>query len=63
MVLHYVVQQSGVQFPKRSEDAVPIFTPPAMHPPVRHAQPSYGMPSNASTRLDQAMASETETLR
>ncbi|KAL9661247.1 hypothetical protein QQ045_026069 [Rhodiola kirilowii] len=56
------LRRSGVQFPERSQDAAPIFTPPVTHPPVRQAQSSYGMPSNASARLDEAMASETESL-
>uniref|UniRef100_A0A7N1A017 Uncharacterized protein n=1 Tax=Kalanchoe fedtschenkoi TaxID=63787 RepID=A0A7N1A017_KALFE len=56
------LKRSGVQFPKRSRDAAPIFTPPVTHPPISHTQPSYGMPSNASTRLEEAMASEMESL-
>ncbi|KAK3038185.1 hypothetical protein RJ639_030292 [Escallonia herrerae] len=54
--------RSGVEFPKRSLDAAPIFTPPVTHPTLGHAQAGYGMPSNSSTRLDEAMASEIETL-
>ncbi|KAL8206037.1 hypothetical protein R6Q57_009588 [Mikania cordata] len=56
------LRQSGVQFPQRSPDAAPIFTPPVTHPSVRSPQASYGMPSNSSTRLDEAMASEIENL-
>ncbi|XP_076945655.1 TOM1-like protein 6 isoform X2 [Bidens hawaiensis] len=56
------VLQSGVQFPQRSPDAAPIFTPPITHPPLRSPQANYGMPSNSSTRLDEAMASEIENL-
>lgn len=52
------LRHSGVQFPQRSPDASPIFTPPVTHPP----QANYGMPSNSSTRLDEAMASEIENL-
>ncbi|KAK3038952.1 hypothetical protein RJ639_027437 [Escallonia herrerae] len=55
-------QSSGVEFPKRSLDAAPILTPPVTHPTLGHAQAGYGMPSNSSTRLDEAMASEIETL-
>ncbi|KAK1433102.1 hypothetical protein QVD17_10008 [Tagetes erecta] len=56
------LRQSGVQFPQRSPDAAPIFTPPVTHPSVRSPQANYGMPSNSSTRLDEAMASEIENL-
>lgn len=56
------LRQSGIQFPHRSPDAVPIFTPPVTHPTLRSPQASYGMPSNSSTRLDEAMASEIENL-
>ncbi|KAK3017496.1 hypothetical protein RJ639_006000 [Escallonia herrerae] len=56
------LRRSGVEFPKRSLDAAPIFTPPVTHPTLGHAQAGYGMPSNSSTRLDEAMASEIETL-
>ncbi|KAF8397162.1 hypothetical protein HHK36_016069 [Tetracentron sinense] len=57
------LRRSGVEFPKRSPDAAPIFTPPVTHPTLRHAQASgYGMPSNTATRLDEAMASEMESL-
>ncbi|CAI9097191.1 OLC1v1033563C1 [Oldenlandia corymbosa var. corymbosa] len=56
------LRRFGVSFPERSLDTAPIFTPPATHPPLRHPQPGYGMPNNSSTRLDQAMAAEVETL-
>lgn len=59
----YLLQRSGVQFPQRSSDAAPIFTPPVSHQIVGHPQAGYGMPSNSSRRLDEAMASEIETLR
>ncbi|KAK4418867.1 TOM1-like protein 6 [Sesamum alatum] len=52
------LRRLGVQFPQRSPDAAAIFTPPVTHPIQRHPQPSYGMPSSSSTRLDEAMASE-----
>ncbi|XP_017974896.1 PREDICTED: target of Myb protein 1 [Theobroma cacao] len=56
------LRRSGVEFPKRSLDAAPIFTPPATHPTVRHNHPGYGMPSNSSRRLDETMATEIESL-
>lgn len=56
------LRRSGVEFPKRSLDAAPIFTPPASHPTMGRPQPGYGMPSNASRRLDETMATEIETL-
>ncbi|CAA3015918.1 target of Myb 1-like [Olea europaea subsp. europaea] len=56
------LRRSGVQFPQRSPDTAPIFTPPVTHPLPRHPQPGYGMPSSSTTRLDEAMAAEVETL-
>ncbi|PON53562.1 Target of Myb protein [Parasponia andersonii] len=56
------LRRSGVEFPKRSLDAAPIFTPPASHPTLGRPQPGYGMPSNASRRLDETMATEIESL-
>lgn len=56
-------QRSGVEFPQRSFDSAPIFTPPMTHPTPRAPQPGYGMPSNSSTRLDEVMAAEIESLR
>ncbi|KAL5550676.1 hypothetical protein UlMin_000852 [Ulmus minor] len=56
------LRRSGVEFPKRSLDAVPIFTPPVSNPAPGHAQPGFGMPSNASRRLDETMATEIESL-
>ncbi|XP_011095099.1 TOM1-like protein 2 isoform X1 [Sesamum indicum] len=52
------LRRLGVQFPQRSPDAAAIFTPPVTHPIQRYPQPSYGMPSSSSTRLDEAMAAE-----
>lgn len=57
------MQRSGVEFPKRSVDAAPIFTPPVTHPTARHSLAGYGMPSNSTRTLDEAMASEMESLR
>ncbi|KAI3958062.1 hypothetical protein MKW98_020704 [Papaver atlanticum] len=56
------LRRSGVQFPERSRDAAPIHTPPAAPSAPRHSQAGYGMPSDTSRRLDEAMASETENL-
>ncbi|GAB2272106.1 hypothetical protein Dimus_006925 [Dionaea muscipula] len=56
------LRRYGVQFPPRSLDSAPIFTPPASHPSSRQAQASLGMPINSSTRLDEAMAAEVEGL-
>ncbi|GAB4856276.1 hypothetical protein Ancab_014204 [Ancistrocladus abbreviatus] len=56
------LRRSGVIFPPRSFDSVPIFTPPVTQPSTRHPQASIGMPINSSTRLDEAMASEVESL-
>ncbi|KAK1312566.1 hypothetical protein QJS10_CPA07g01241 [Acorus calamus] len=56
------LRRSGVEFPRRSPDAAPIFTPSVAHPMIRHPQPGYGMPSNSSIRLDEAMASEMGNL-
>ncbi|KAI8557183.1 hypothetical protein RHMOL_Rhmol05G0316500 [Rhododendron molle] len=57
------LRRAGVQFPQRSPDAAPIFTPPVVQSTLRHPQAGYGMPINSSTRLDEAMAAETENLR
>ncbi|XP_057808268.1 TOM1-like protein 6 [Salvia miltiorrhiza] len=51
------LRRFGVQFPRRTPDAAPIFTPPAAHA-VSTPPPGYGMPSSSSTRLDHAMAAE-----
>ncbi|KAF6174065.1 hypothetical protein GIB67_020247 [Kingdonia uniflora] len=56
------LRRSGVEFPERSRDAAPIFTPPITHPMLTHPQAGYGMPSNPSIRLDDAMASEMENI-
>lgn len=58
-----LLQRSGVQFPQRSPDTAPIFTPPVTHPISRHPQPGYEMTSSSTTTLDEAMAAEVETLR
>ncbi|CAL5422854.1 unnamed protein product [Camellia sinensis] len=56
------LKHAGVVFPKRSPDAAPIFTPPVSHSTLSHAQAGYGMPINASTRLDEAMTADMENL-
>ncbi|KAM0040608.1 putative TOM1-like protein, plant [Helianthus debilis subsp. tardiflorus] len=56
------LQQYGVQFPHRSPDAALIFTPPVTHPPFGLSQANYGVPTYSSTSLDEAMASEIESL-
>ncbi|KAI3927115.1 hypothetical protein MKX01_029883 [Papaver californicum] len=56
------LRRSGVQFPERSRDAAPIHTPPVAASAPRHFQAGYGMPSDTSRRLDEAMASETGNL-
>ncbi|XP_011019039.1 PREDICTED: target of Myb protein 1-like [Populus euphratica] len=56
------LRRAGVEFPQRSLDAAPIFTPPATNPTLRLTQPGYGMPSNSSRRLDETMAAEIEGL-
>ncbi|CAI9782340.1 unnamed protein product [Fraxinus pennsylvanica] len=57
------LRRSGVQFPQRSPDTAPIFTPPVTHPISRHPQPGYEMSSSSTATLDEAMAAEVETLR
>ncbi|XP_038903947.1 TOM1-like protein 6 isoform X2 [Benincasa hispida] len=56
------LRRSGIEFPKRSLDAAPIFTPPVSNPTLRITQAGYGMPSNSSRRLDETMATEIEGL-
>ncbi|XP_059668114.1 TOM1-like protein 6 [Cornus florida] len=56
------LRRSGEVFPQRSSDTPPIFTPPVTHPTLGAAQAGYGMPSNSSTRLDEAMAADMENL-
>lgn len=58
------LKRSGVEFPKRTPDSALIFNPPGTHPAAapRLPQIGYGMPSNSSLRLDEAMASEMANL-
>ncbi|KAF2306510.1 hypothetical protein GH714_018878 [Hevea brasiliensis] len=56
------LRRAGVEFPQRSSNASPIFTPPVTHSTLRHTQAGYGMPSNSSRRLDETMATEFEGL-
>uniref|UniRef100_A0A0A9DSY1 VHS domain-containing protein n=1 Tax=Arundo donax TaxID=35708 RepID=A0A0A9DSY1_ARUDO len=58
------LKRAGVEFPKRSPDAAPIFTPPVTHPaslPL-YLQAGYGMPGNSSMMLDEAMSSNGASL-
>jgi len=59
------MQRSGVEFPKRSPDAAPIFTPPVTRPASlpSYLQAGYGMPVDSSSRLDVAMSSNAASLR
>ncbi|XP_078436269.1 TOM1-like protein 6 [Wolffia australiana] len=53
------LRQYGVQFPQRSPDTVPMYSPPGARPPPRHPQIEYGTPNNSSSmRLEEAMASD-----
>ncbi|XP_022157290.1 TOM1-like protein 6 [Momordica charantia] len=56
------LRRSGIEFPKRSSNGVPIFTPPVSNPNTRTTQAGFGMPSNSSRRLDETMATEIEGL-
>ncbi|WVZ98004.1 hypothetical protein U9M48_043497 [Paspalum notatum var. saurae] len=56
--------RSGVEFPKPSPDAAPIFTPPVTRPASlpSYFQLGYGMPVDSSSRLDEAMSSHGASL-
>ncbi|KAG1338992.1 putative TOM1-like protein 7 [Cocos nucifera] len=58
------LKSSGVEFPQRTPDSTLIFTPPITRitPIPRHPQAGYGMSSNSTLRLDEAMASEMANL-
>ncbi|KAL6142353.1 hypothetical protein ACLB2K_060635 [Fragaria x ananassa] len=56
------LRRSGVEFPKHSMDAAPMFAPPVTNSILRPSQAGYGMPSNSSRRLDETMATENENL-
>ncbi|KAF8652434.1 hypothetical protein HU200_062765 [Digitaria exilis] len=58
------LKRSGVEFPKRSPDAAPIFTPPVTRPASlpSYLQAGYGMPVDSSSRLDEAMSSNGASL-
>ncbi|GMH23466.1 hypothetical protein Nepgr_025309 [Nepenthes gracilis] len=55
-------ERSSVQFPPRSLDSTPIFTPPVTEPSTRPAHASVGMPINTLKRLDEVVASGVESL-
>jgi hypothetical protein len=59
----FYLQRSGVEFPKRSPDASPIFTPPVTAPASLPYQAGYGMPVDSPSRLDEAMSSNGTSLR
>ncbi|GMH09521.1 hypothetical protein Nepgr_011362 [Nepenthes gracilis] len=54
-------ERSSVQFPPRSLDSTPIFTPPVTQPSTRLAHASVGMPINTLKRLDEIVASGVES--
>jgi len=58
------LKRSGVEFPKRSPDAAPIFTPPVTRPASlpSYLQAGYGMPVDSLSRLDVAMSSNGASL-
>ncbi|XP_059063822.1 TOM1-like protein 6 isoform X2 [Cryptomeria japonica] len=56
------LRRTGVEFPDRVEQSVPIFTPPPTHSRTELSQPGYGMPSHIASRLDEAMASDVPQL-
>ncbi|KAK3139062.1 hypothetical protein QOZ80_5AG0377240 [Eleusine coracana subsp. coracana] len=56
------LKRSGVEFPKRSLDAAPIFTPPVAAPALLPFQAGYGMPVDSPSRLDEAMSSNVSSL-
>ncbi|WOG96095.1 hypothetical protein DCAR_0415425 [Daucus carota subsp. sativus] len=56
------LRRSGVEFPQRASDSVLIFTPQVTHSTAGHAFAGYGIPSSSSTTLEEALASEVETL-
>lgn len=55
------LRRYGIQFPQRSQHSAPVITPPVTHH-TGAAQVGFGMPTNSSTRLDEAMNSEVEGL-
>ncbi|KAH9616791.1 hypothetical protein KSS87_008789 [Heliosperma pusillum] len=55
------LRRCGIRFPERPERAAPVITPPVTHQP-RVPQVGFGMPSDSSQRLDEAMRSEGEGL-
>uniref|UniRef100_A0A0D9WF98 VHS domain-containing protein n=1 Tax=Leersia perrieri TaxID=77586 RepID=A0A0D9WF98_9ORYZ len=58
------MKKLGLEFPQRSPDAAPVLTPPITHPTSLESyhQPSYGVPVNSSSRLDEAMSSNRPSL-
>ncbi|KAF0910408.1 hypothetical protein E2562_002873 [Oryza meyeriana var. granulata] len=58
------MKKLGLEFPRRSPDSAPIHTPPITRPTSLESYhyPSYGMPVNSSSRLDEAMSSNRPSL-
>ncbi|CAN1277085.1 TOM1-like protein 6 [Linum perenne] len=56
------VRRSGIEFPPRSLDAAPVFTPPLTHTTLGGAIPGFGMPGGSTRRLDETMAADPEGL-
>ncbi|GMH28353.1 hypothetical protein Nepgr_030196 [Nepenthes gracilis] len=60
--LTFYFERSRVQSPPRSLELTPNLSPPVTHPSNSPGHASVGMPFNALRRLDEAMASEVESL-
>ncbi|KAG8067698.1 hypothetical protein GUJ93_ZPchr0005g14526 [Zizania palustris] len=56
------MKKSGLEFPRRSPDAAPIFTATRPASLESYRQPGYGMPVDSSFRLDEAMSSSGPSL-
>ncbi|KAL8141029.1 hypothetical protein V2J09_007050 [Rumex salicifolius] len=56
------LRRSGVQFPQRSLDTVPIITPPVTSPSTRTPPALLGLPNNTTTALDVATGSDGQGL-
>ncbi|KAK8458046.1 hypothetical protein SEVIR_3G291100v4 [Setaria viridis] len=58
------LKRAGVEFPKRSPDAAPVFTPPVTRPASlpSYLQAGYGMQVNSSLTLDEVMSSNGASL-
>ncbi|RCV18226.1 hypothetical protein SETIT_3G282900v2 [Setaria italica] len=58
------LKRAGVEFPKRSPDAAPVFTPPVTRPASlpSYLQAGYGMQVDSSLTLDEVMSSNGASL-